>query len=349
VGVSDPHQHVVMVKAAKASGLSGALGNGIATCLVARQPFTALDRVVLESELSRTGFEVVVAPFSGVDSEYGRILAGKDLERFYDTYPLDIRAPTDDKPFFFQMLRIQDFGRSLAENWLDPNRTNLQAIRVLVLLLGIVFVLTTLCVVVPLSIRSRGAGLRGSASFLLFFVAIGLGFMFVEISQMQRLMVFLGRPTYALSVVLFTLLVGSGVGSLICGRWLPNANPRRCMLALAGVVVALALFGVLTPLMIDALGAATTSARVSATAAILFGIGLFLGLPFPLGMHAAKRRAAELTPWLWGINGAASVLCSVLAMIVALSFGITTCFWVGVACYAVAVSAYTMLGKPVTL
>ena len=341
IGVNQPRAHVMMVKAPKAAGLPGALGNGIATILVSRDPFSEADFARLRTEIDRLGFEFVVTPSFAADTAYERILSSDDARSFYASYPLDISAPTDDKPFFFQMLRLRDVTRSLDVNWFDPNRTNLESIRLLAVLLLIVIVLTCLCIFIPLALMTKRVALKGSLPNLGFFMAIGLGFMFIEISQMQRLLVFLGHPTYALSVVLFTLLVGSGLGSYASG-WLIREGRLRPLQALALLIVVLGVFGFLTPMLTTALASAVTPVRVATAAAILLPIGLFLGLPFPLGMREAERMKPELTPWLWGINGAASVLCSVLAIVVALSAGITVSFWFGVACYMAALAAYSL-------
>jgi hypothetical protein len=153
---------------------------------------------------------------------------------------------------------------------------------------------------------------------------------------MQRLMVMLGHPTYALSVVLFTLLAGTGIGSYLSSRVRDDSRfgPRA---ALGSLVTVLVLFGLATPALVRLLSDATTPFRIAVAATTLFVAGLLLGLPFPLGMRRAWQRAGgELTPWLWGVNGAASVLCTVVAAAVALSLGISASFWAGVACYVVA-------------
>jgi hypothetical protein len=339
LGVKEPRQHVVLVKAPKAAGFVGELGNGVATILVSREPFSDADISTLEAQVARLGFDFVVSPRVALDPAYERILDARDASAFYASYPLDLSAPTDDRPFFFQMLRLGDVARSLDENWLDPNRTNLESIRLLAALLLIVSVLTILCIFVPLALMTKREALRGSLPHLLFFLSIGLGFMFVEISQMQRLLVFLGHPIYALSVVLFTLLIGGGLGSF-SSTWLFREGRLRPLWGLGLVILVLAVFGFLTPRLTTALAAASTPVRVATAAGILLVIGVFLGLPFPLGMRAATAHRAELAPWLWGINGAASVLCSVLAIVVALSAGITASFWLGVVCYAGALIAY---------
>src|SRR5262249_53869415 len=187
------------------------------------------------------------------------------------------------------------------------------------LLLITVFGLTALCIVVPLVLTTERRALTGSAPLFVFFIGIGLGFMLVEISQMQRLIVFLGHPTYGLSVVLFAMLFASGVGSLVIGRLGDGARATTPLLAL---IATLAVFGASTPMVIHAFAASTTPVRIAVAIALLFPIGLLMGMAFPLGMRAATGRAPALTPWLWGINGATSGCASVLAGVIALHRGL---------------------------
>jgi hypothetical protein len=158
---------------------------------------------------------------------------------------------------------------------------------------------------------------------------------------MQRLMVLLGKPTYALSVVLFTLLVGSGTGSLLSARLAGAGRPVTEKAALAALVLVLVLVGVVTPVVVHGLVASATAARIASAALLLLPMGFVMGLPFPIGLGAAAKRP-DLVPWLWGVNGAASVLCSVLATVVALSAGISASFWSGVACYVCAFATYSL-------
>jgi hypothetical protein len=351
IGVSDPRQHVIMVKAPKASGMPGLFGNGIATILVSRAPFSDSDVETLVEENSRLGFELIVTPKISSEPAIGTILTKGDIGDFYRTFPLDVTPPTDDRPFFFQMLRFRDAMKSLDVNWLDPNKGNLQAVRLLAMLAVVITVLTVATIVTPLLFKrsaapgapaSRGLS-RRSFALLFFFGAIGLGFMFIEVSEMQRLMVLLGKPTYALSVVLFTLLVGSGMGSLAAGRLTSDGGPLRPEVALVALIAILSMVGVVTPMAVDGLAASPTSTRILAASALLLTMGFFMGMPFPIGLR--KNRDPALVPWLWGVNGAASVLCSVLATVVAMAFGIGVSFWCGVACYGVALASSFVVPK----
>ena len=145
----------------------------------------------------------------------------------------------------------------------------------------------------------------------------------------------LGSPTYALSVVLFTLLIGTGLGSFASARVLASKRFAH-RAALGWLLGVLAVVGLSLPVLVTALAGAATSVRIGGAASLLLAMGFFLGLPFPLGMKTAEQRSPELMPWLWGLNGAASVLCSVGAAAVALSAGIGATYWCGVACYVVA-------------
>ena len=165
--------------------------------------------------------------------------------------------------------------------------------------------------------------------------------MFIEISQMQRLIVFLGHPTYGLSVVLFSLLVASGAGSYATGL-LDNRthlSPRARLIILIGTLI---VFGLLTPHAISMFQSSTTPIRIVVAAAILLPLGFFMGMAFPLGMQMAVVKSSPLMPWLWGINGPTSVLASVLAVVIAMAVSISASFWTGVGCYGMAFVAFLL-------
>jgi hypothetical protein len=336
-GVRTPRDHILMLS--QVGGPSGLPGGGVATILVSPTPFSREDVDLLEQVSRRFQFPLILTPRAAGDETFAALASGKDISALYAAFPVNITAPTDDSPFFFHSLRLRDLLRG---GWrgVDPagHQINTNAVWVLGMLLVTVLILTTLCVVVPLWLTSERAALRGARPLFVYFAAIGLGFMLVEISQMQRLMIFLGHPTYGLSVVLFAMLLSSGIGSLLTGA--VDRSGRRAAAPLALLVGVLAVFGVATPLLIRAFEAATTPGRIAVAIAILFPIGLLMGMAFPLGMRLASARAPALTPWLWGVNGATSVCASVLAVAIALNTGIASSFWTGVACYVTAALAF---------
>lgn len=335
VGAENPRGHIVLVR--RMGWLGGSAGIG--TILVGRQPFSDQDLNTLEEVADRLQFEIVLSPRYALDTNFAAIAAGEDLDAVASDLPVDITAPTDDNPFFFQMLRLGDaFDRS---RWLQAEvDVNLRAVVILGLLLLIVLGLVLLCIIVPLVLTTGKGTLRGAGPLILFFLAIGLGFMMVEISQMQRLTVFLGHPTYGLSVLLFSLLLSSGLGSLLTDRVGGATIRRSALVRLALLLAGLALFGFTTPWIIGLFAGATTPVRIAVAVAILFPLGLGMGMAFPLGIKVAASRTLSITPWLWGINGAASVCASVLATTISLGTTISTTFWSGFCCYVLAFGAF---------
>ena len=334
IGIARPRDHVVIVRNMQLANKPD-VPDGVGTILVSRAPFTAADLDRVDDVSRRLGFEVMVSPRVTADQRFVDLLdPSRSLEAARE-FAVNIAPPTDDSPFFFNMLRLRDiFDWRLLDYGKQTH--NMKAVFVLGVLLATVLVLTALCVVVPLWLRADRGVLAGSGTLLGYFAAIGLGFMLIETSQMQRLIIVLGHPTYGLTVVLFALLLSSGIGSHFTSS-IPDGQAGvigvRRLLALLGV---LALFGLLTPYAIRWFEASTTPVRIAVAVALLAPPGFLMGMAFPLGMKAASLRNRTLTPWLWGLNGATSVVASVLAVCIALTWSISAAFWTGACCYALA-------------
>jgi len=166
---------------------------------------------------------------------------------------------------------------------------------------------------------------------------------------MQRLIIALGHPTYGLSVVLFAILLSSGLGSYVTSGITPENVARTGTPRLVLAVVVLAAFGLATPWAAHAIEPLATGWRVLASVALLFPIGLVMGMAFPIGMTLATTRWSALTPWFWGLNGAASVLASVLSVCIALTWSISTAFWMGWVSYVVALVAFAAVARRGTM
>ena len=163
-----------------------------------------------------------------------------------------------------------------------------------------------------------------------YFSAIGMGFMLIEVSQMQRLMVFLGHPVYGLGVVLFTLLLFSGLGSATVGK----QSPRLAGLVgrVAALLAVLIVAGLVTSEVTAWTRSASTDVRILVSVLLLAPPGFFMGMMFPLGL-SVWRRHAELLPFFWSANGITSMLASVLGMALSMEFGIAETYAVGVGFY----------------
>jgi hypothetical protein len=337
-GVQRPRAHLALLRTFVWQA-GEILPDGVGTMLVSREPFTREDVARLRKLAKEMQFDLMLSPSDSLDPNLDAIVSPGWSDEFVAEYPLNISAPTDDSPFFFHMVRFRDMlhpGKVMG----GGNRRNASAVVALLGLLVTVVALTLLCIVLPLLLRARGGVERRHLPLLLFFVGIGAGFMLVEISQMQRLVVFLGHPTYGLTVVLFSLLLSSGIGSSLSGGQEGPGARRRARWRMVALLVMLTVFGLVTPHLTTVYRSAPTPARILVAVAVLFPMGLFMGMPFPLGLRLAAREAAALTPWLWGINGATSVCASVVAVAIALHTGITSAFWAGAVCYLLAFLAY---------
>lgn len=338
LGIENPRKNIIVVRHMPERAVYGQ-DRGVGTILVSKEPFSDNDLDTIEEVAGRMHFDVVLSPRVSLDSTFAAVASGKDADRLAANLPINITAPTDDRPFFFYMLRLRNIlNRELWER--EEIIFDMKAVVVLGALLVAVVMLTFLYIIVPLTLTIGRTPLKEALPLFIFFACIGLGFMLVEISQVQRLIIFLGHPTYSLSVVLFTLLLSGGLGSYSTQKT-DNSNTRgSAVIRLLLLVCTLFIFGKLTPYAISMFEGSVTAYRILVATLMLFPLGLFMGMAFPLGMKVASSQSASLTPWLWGINGATSVCASVLAVAIALSSGISTSFWAGFSCYVVAFIAF---------
>jgi len=331
-GVADSRQHVVVVARPNAEGQI----EGMATALFKRTPFTQNEIAVLKERSDELGFTIMYAPGLQAHEEVGRFVTTEDQTSFIASYPLDISPATDDRPFFFNLVRFGDlFDLSLSAS--GVYRTSVEALLILGAVLGIAAVMGVLFIILPLWMGARRRGLtRPSSKLLLSFGGLGVAFMLVEIPTIQRLTVYLGRPVYSLAVVLFSILLFSGLGSLYTGRLSrePSHWLRRQLFPLLVVLVALhALAG--DWLLHSTIGW-SLSIRLGVTVALLAPLGFLMGMPFPLGMRWAGMHHPGVVPWLWGVNGVMSVLGSALSIALAIHFGLRITLFIAMGLYGLA-------------
>jgi spermidine synthase len=272
-------------------------------------------------------------------------LPPEELERWLADHPYSVGPVDDDSPFFWHFSRFRD---ALARPWgarsavWDPEDATGE--RMLLTLLGVATAFGAAFLLLPLlAARERWRELPHKAGAAVYFAALGLGFMFFEVSLIQRLVLFLGHPTYSLSVTLFALLVASGLGSWWSGR---STAPRGRILALLlAALAALALFHA-TALgrVFAAFEGASLAARAALAVVALAPLGLCLGAFLPLGLRTLARLSAyprEYVAWGFAVNGFFSVVSSVLATILSMMFGFRAVLALAVAIYAIGVFAFS--------
>jgi hypothetical protein len=342
----------------------------IATFMFDRTPFTAAEIARVRGDAAHLGFEVLYAPGSDgskgpnafdaagdhssvspagapstpadewVDgtrtSDYARLITTADRERFYDSYIADIRPTTDDRPFFFHTTKLKNqfdvaFGRSMLFG---------NGLSALLTLLGISVALVVIFVVCPLLVAERGvAHPPGWFAWLVYFGALGAGFMLIEVSLLQRFVLLLGHPVYSLTVTLFSLLLGTGIGAAWSRRVDDRAlrgSTARSLVTIA--IAAVAVVAIVTPLVTWAIPFSRI-ARMGIAVATLVPIGLALGVPMPAGLRMLSRESPQLVAWAWGMNGALSVLGATLAIFIAMNWGFAATLITAAATYVIALAA----------
>jgi spermidine synthase len=321
--------------------------DGIPVVVLAKKSaFTAQEEEEVRAHLS--GNPTLVAlylPSDPKENPFSALIARNDPYAFAQAYPYNVAPVNDNAPFFFftlklaQILHPKDLSQGI--DW----KVNLGVV-VLAMVLVISCVAVLAFLVIPLA--ARGGRKEEQPLRLLYFVAIGLGYILVEIAFIQRFVLFLGHPTYALTVVVFLLLLSSGTGSLASRKWL--AQTQRAWLPLAFIAGALLLYVFILPGLLNALVGLPFEAKLLVSAVLLVPLGFAMGMPFPTGLQALASIPVPEFPaagnsefqenaveWAWAMNAGSSVLGSVLAMVIAIQFGLNVTLACGAVAYLMAI------------
>ena len=291
LGIDDPSRHLMV--ATSPIGVGGTLS----TILVSRSPLSrsqadrfvaALDDVPEARLRYAPGHDRRIADDASGSAAVAELAAlpRAELDRWYDAYPYDVRPISDDGPFFWHFNTFDDVIGSFTDPIDRNDFEDSVGERVLLLLLAVALLFATVFLLLPfVAIRSTWVALPRKARSALYFAALGLGFIFFEVTLIQRLTLFLGYPTYSLTVTLMSILIFTGVGALLSERW--KDEPRRVLPWLVGVIVALTIFyewGL--PPLADGLLGLPLAARVPIAFLVLAPLGLCLGTFMPLGLGA---------------------------------------------------------------
>jgi len=341
LGVDDPSGHVLVNTTS--SGIAGSLS----TILVKESPFTPdeVDRFTAQID-DVTGSTLRYAPGApGVgDEPVNELLRTPtdELDSWYDSYPYDVRPITDDGPFFWHFATFGDVISNVTDPVDETDFEDAFGERVLLLLLLVAAAFAAVFLLLPfVAIRDIWSALPRKGRSALYFASLGLGFIFFEITLIQRLTLFLGYPTYSLTVTLASILIFTGVGALLSGRY--QDRPRRVLPVLLGAIVVLTVFYQFAlPPLTDSLQSLPLLARVPIAFLVLAPLGICLGTFMPLGLGAVSRLtefSREYVAWGWAVNGFASVIGAVLTTMLAMTFGFRVVLFVALVFYLVALAA----------
>jgi spermidine synthase len=345
LGVADPAHNFIV-----ASLGSLDLDGRPVVVLAKKTAFTAEEEASVLQHVGRyPELQPLYLPSQPGTNPFSELIASNDPYTFARTYAYNVAPVDDNSPFFFFTLKaaqiISQRGIRHGIDW----KVNL-GVLVLLLVLVISAIAVVAFLILPLALRPSSS--RKSPLTLLYFVAVGLGYIMVEIAFIQRFVLFLGHPTYALTVVIFLLMLSSGAGSLLSRLWLPRAQMGWLPLLL--VIATLAIYVFFLPSRLAALVGMDFGFRLFVSGILLVPLGFLMGMPFPTGLRALAASPAPEFPagenasdnaveWAWALNAGASVLGSVLAMVIAIQFGLTITLACGAAAYLLALATMPML------
>ena len=333
------------------------LRNHLAVCtLAARQPFRPpqvqeiiqiSDRLWLDIDTlsgfdpsRRKPFNQLTGP-EGFKGSFYQLAASKifssERDEFFKDWAFNVRPATDDRPYFFDFFRwrsLPRFIRSYGQQWFQ--RLELGYVVLLISFVQIVGA-AVLLLLIPLFLWARKRSTPPSRGLVLcYFLLLGLGFLALEMSLMQRFTLLMGDPLLAVAVVLSGFLFFSGCGSLCSRQW--TRSPSQAIIV-AGVGIALVAPVVLwlSQALLGIVSTWNTAGRFLLVLILLAPLAFLMGWPFPAGMLLLENWSRGLLPWAWGINGFASVAAAPLTVLLAMSLGFRLVLALAVMAYLLAV------------
>ncbi|KIO48083.1 spermidine synthase [Nitrosospira sp. NpAV] len=339
-GVSNPAARLAMIRGWKT-----------VTLLVKHSDFTSGEIAAIKEFSRARSFDVAYYPGMRADEanrynllaqpyfyEGAVALLGTERQAFLDRYKFSIEPATDDRPYFFhffkwnaaaELFALREQGGMALLDWSYP---------LLVATLLQAFVASILLVLAPLAVSRRRRALP-TLRVALYFLAIGLAFMFMEIAFIQKFVLFLAHPLYAVAVVLCAFLVFAGVGSWLAERWRGRGSNRNVSLAVVAIATLSVIYLAVLPSVFQGLIHLSDPAKIAISVALIAPLAVCMGIPFPTGMMRLASTAQDAIPWAWAINGFASVVGAVLATLLAIHLGFAAVILLAVLIYGLAGAA----------
>ncbi|MDI6889806.1 MAG: hypothetical protein QMC83_02545 [Thermodesulfovibrionales bacterium] len=344
LGIKDMEKQVVAIRSW-----------GSICILIKRSPFT-LNEIEAIKEFSKDRrFDLIHYP--GIKEEeanvyirmpsneyftaFKNILNPETRTGFIHDYIFDISPVRDDSPFFHYYLKlknIKEIYKIMGEKW----QYFIEEGYILPVIFMQVMFLSLVLVLLPAFSRKKdeiasprikyGARNDRGRSFLPYFAFLGIGFMFVEISLIQKIILPLENPSYAVATVLTSILISSGIGSLLSHRVSGLRRPSVAIVISFLIIV----YSILFPAVSDIISPYSIPVKIILVLFILMPLGLLMGIPFPAGLKILGEKNESLIPWAWAINGCFSVIAPILTIMSAMVIGFKMVLWIGALTYMMA-------------
>jgi spermidine synthase len=341
LGETEPWRHVMVGRTGSVQGWGSQ-----DTVLVARKPLGDAEIERAKGLFAAAHMDAVYLPGLDVHNQFRDMLLSPNPAEYQRNYTFDITPVSDNRPFFFYTVQPRDlinFLRTASHESADYKAVN-KALPLLFGLMAISLAATALILILPpLVLGTRLPRHPGVLRFLPYFLFIGAGYILIEVGLIQKFVLFLGHPTYALTVVIFSMLTASGLGSFASRRLLGGDEGRLIKalgcVALLAVLLAFLVSGALSALVWLPLGL-----KVVLTVAVLMPLGFVMGMPFPTALRRLEEMHAPSVRWAWSLNAASSVLGSVGALVCAIYLGLIQTLVIGGLFYLAALAVLARVG-----
>lgn len=330
LGVQDPWKNIIMTHS----------GN-IATLVAGRDALTPEQLTAIEQAAQKYQYEILISPHKPADepilNTIYKATSNADIIAAVKDLPYDLTPPDDMRPFFFNQARITQPLQLIRSVIAPTDQIDTASGHTLATInLYVIIVFSILVALLVLVLPFRNAVTEAPKSFVsagtAYFAMIGLGFMFIEISLMQIMTMFLGHPVYSLGIVLFSLILSAGIGSLLSEKK-PILTGTALVFWTGLIFVYVAGLSFFIDPLIKAMTEQPFAIRVAISIAIIMPCGLLLGYGFPTGMKMTEAVSPKMTAWFWGINGACGVVASALAVLVSIGWGLDKTLLTGACLY----------------
>jgi hypothetical protein len=331
LGETQPWKHVIVVRE-DTKNLAG--WGAQDTVVIFRKPISSDDITRTRFALSHGQLQLVYLPGEQPVNPFGELLRSPDPEKFWANYAYDVSPVDDDRPFFFYTVQSGDVWKFVRQIRNAADYKVNKAVPLLFDLMAVSLVATIIVLALPpLLLGARLPIERGLRGFLLYFVCLGAGYIMIQVALIQKFVLFLGHPTYALTVIIFSMLISSGLGSFYSRRLVQASDRNRLSVALLAVAATVSIlafvaapiseFGVGWPLPL----------KMFVTVCLIAPAGFLMGIPFPTGLTRLEARYPQAVRWAWALNAAASVLGSATAIFLAIYIGLRATVLVGAGLY----------------
>jgi hypothetical protein len=338
LGEGNVAQHVIVAR----EGSNQIKGWGATdTVILSRKPMSGAFVQQAIKAMKESNMEIVYVPGTDRRTPFQELLTTVDREAFFANYQYNVTPVNDNRPFFFYTVQPRDIWNFLTVT--SQESADYKINRAVPMLFGVLFVsvIATLVTLLlpPLVLGQRLPQNRRLRLFLLYFVCLGAGYIMIQVSLIQKFVLLLGHPTYALTVIIFSMLLSSGLGSFYSKR-IVNNNSERLRIVLLLIVILVPVLGYFAGLISDVGPAWPLAVKMLITVLLIAPLGFLMGIPFPTGLATLEGWEKSAVRWGWSMNAASSVLGSAMAIFFAIYLGLYQTLVLGGLLYLVAAWIY---------